>query len=311
VTRPARARSERWLNRIRLALPVIALAVLAYVVVRVAPSLAVAASSWEGSLIAAASLYLIGHGVRILRLAFLIGGWRVGFREVASLHLMTSAVSLAVPLKLGELYRVAELSSLTGGAVRAIVIVWCERAFDAVVLLVMLAVAITQIPGAVTEVGAIAAFVTAFVVATAIMLYIVPDNLRRLGVFIIRRYRSPASVSALKAIETMRQASREVPDLLQSKVASLATLTALIWLCEVGTFALAAPALSGSLALAFDGLLAFLAAVTRGMTLLSALTGTGPEAAAPAMTRLVTAQFPLVILGALGAISYLRYRVRP
>ncbi|HEY0941153.1 MAG TPA: lysylphosphatidylglycerol synthase domain-containing protein [Steroidobacter sp.] len=299
----------------------LALLALVYLAVRVALAGSELASAlgtlkWQPTvslLLLATGTYLTGHGLRILRLALLIGGWRIGFRDLASFHLTTSAVSLAIPMKLGEVYRVLELSNIAGGLVRAIVIVWCERAFDTIVILAMLVLALSNVSGALPQFGAVVALAAAFIAVTAIIIFLAPDNLRRLAVFIVRRHDSKATVPVLHGIDTVRRAILEAPRLLQEKVASLATLTVLIWGCELISFALALPAVGGSLNMALDGLLAFLSAITRGETLLHLLdldAGQRGAGGAQLLSYMAATQVPLLVCGLIAAAHYVRLRLR-
>ena len=85
----------------------------------------------------AAAIYLFGYLLRSLRLALLIGGWRVGLRDL-SFHFFTASVSLAVPLKLGELYRLANYPSCWEMPVRATATVLWECIFDVVSIIAMM-----------------------------------------------------------------------------------------------------------------------------------------------------------------------------
>jgi hypothetical protein len=247
--------------------------------------------------------------LRILRLALLIGGWRVGFRTIVSLHLMMAAVSLAVPLKLGEVYRVIELTNVVASFSRAVVIVWWERAFDVSVILLILLLALARSSGAVPpEFGAVAALAIGFIALTALTFFVVPDNLRRLSVLIIRRYSSRRTVPVLRLIDLLRRAILEAPRMVSGKVASLVTLTALIWICEISCFAIAFPSIT--LGTALDSLVNFLSAVTRGETLLGAL-GNGDALALGSSTLayLAITQIPLVFLGLAAAFHYAAWRM--
>lgn len=294
---------------------IIAVAALLYLVGRVIVA-AYQLQPWQladnsSRLALAALVYVTGHGIRILRLALLIGGWRVGFRDIASFHLMTSAVSLAVPLKLGELYRLMELSNIAGGFLRAFVILLCTRVFDTIVVLLMLLIAFSHVSGTMTQFGGIAALSAMFLGITAIVFFIAPDNLRRLGVFIIRRYASRWTVPVLRSIDATRRAIHEAPQLLRDKVASLATLTILIWICEIACFSLAVPELGGSLNAALDALLNFLSAITRGQTFLTTLSGTDAGVLSSHLVGYLAAtQLPLIILGLLASVHYVRLRFR-
>jgi hypothetical protein len=254
-------------------------------------------------------VYLTGHALRILRLALLIGGWRVGFRDIASFHLMTATVSLTAPLKLGEVYRVVEMTSLAGGFVRALAIAWCERTLDMLVLLALLVLAIGQTTGEASGFGGVTVLAASFVTVTAIAFFILPDNLRRLAVLIIRRYDDPRTISVLRMVDQLRHAILEAPNLVRRKVASLATLTAFIWMCEMACFAIAVPSIEGSLEAALDALLTFLSALTKGETLLSVISSGGAtKFGVPALSYLAATQVPLAALGLLATLRYVRRR---
>lgn len=310
TTSAARQRRSFW-ERASLALMVLALGALIYLVARIALSLsagefALAAAPVSGwSIALAALIYMGGHGFRVLRLGLLIGGWRVGLRAIATFHLMTAAVGLTAPLKLGELYRVIELANLAGGLVRAVLIAWWERVFDIAVILLILAIAIAATPAAAhVAFYAVAAFAMAFVLLTAIVFFVAPDNLRRLAVLVIRRYDSPRSVPLLRALHTTREAIQEAPWLVKNKLPSLITLTALIWTCELACFAILFPAMSSSFAAALEGLLSFLSALTLGETLLGVLDGRTGEP----LHYFAATQAPLALVGLVAGAAYAAMR---
>lgn len=261
-----------------------------------------------GTLLLTAFLYLASHGLRIIRLALLIGGWRVGFRSVVAFHLMTASVGLIAPLKLGELYRVAELGNLVGSFVRGVIIVWWERAFDVAAILIILAVALANTPPETHGMFyGVAVVACAFVVGTALVFFVAPENLRRAAVLIIRRYDHPWTVPVLQGIDTVRRAIRQAPAMIDKKVASLLTLTVLIWVLEIACFTIMLPAFSASLGLAAEGLLSFLSSVTQGETLVTELDVT--HTSTDLRRYLAATQAPLVFLGLAGCVTYayLRY----
>ena len=167
----------------------------------------------------------------------MIGGWRIGLRQIFSFHFFTAAVSLAVPLKLGEVYRVTELSYLLGDLVRAVATIWWERAFDVLAIVAILVMVIFSASGPVwDQFVSVAALAVGFMVLTVLTFFVLPDNLRRLSVLIIRRYDSPRSIVYLRVIDRVRRAILGAPRLVRAKVASLLALTALIWACELACF---------------------------------------------------------------------------
>ena len=266
---------------------------------------------WVGTLI-----YIVSHGFRSLRLALLIGGWRIGLRQIVSFHFFTAAVSLAVPLKLGEIYRVTELSYLMGDFIRAVETIWWERIFDVLAIIVIL-IAVSLSAAAVDrqQLFDVAALSFGFLIVTILTFFVLPDNLRRLSVLIIRRYESRRSVRLLRGIDQLRRAILGAPRLVRAKVVSLTVLTALIWACELLCFSLVLRSGGQSSSSAPDALLGFLSVVTRGYTLLTALQSGTPGLDTSILTYLTVTQFPLVFIGLFWSAYYvtqqtLRLRVQ-
>jgi hypothetical protein len=126
---------------------------------------------------------------------------------------------------------------------------------------------------------------------------------------IIRRYDNPNTVGLLRVIHVLRRAILEAPNLVRGKIASLATLTAFIWLSEIACFAVAIPSLGRSLEAALDSLLTFLSALTRGETLLGVLASDKPRSlGVPPLPYLLATQVPLAFLGLIAAARYVQSR---
>jgi hypothetical protein len=257
----------------------------------------------------AASIYMLGHGLRILRLALLVGGTRIGLRVIGAFHLMTSAANLIAPLKLGEVYRVVELGHVVGDPIRALILVWWERVFDVTTLLLLLVLAFAVTPDARDSTFlAIAAMSAVFVAATAAAALLLPGNLSRMSFFIIRRYRSPRSVPVLRMLAATRRAIDEAPRILRGKAASLSALSLLIWGCELAAFALMLPYL-GESASVIEGFMAFLSSIIRGESALCE--GVAQCAAAQKHLPYVVATHGALVISGLGAsLYYARRRFR-
>jgi hypothetical protein len=261
--------------------------------------------------LSAATLYVIGHCFRSLRLALLIGGWRIGLRMIVSFHFMTAALSLAVPMKLGELYRLAELSKLLGSFMSAVETIWWERLFDVLAIVIIM----IMVLGGVAKsdwpqfygVGLLA---IVFIAVTALAVFVLPDNLRRLSVLIIRRYDNRRSVPLLRHIDRIRRTILEAPHMVKGKIASLAALTVLIWASELSCLAIVLRALGNSLEAAPDALLSFLSILTSGYTLIGALNGEPAPAQQGVLLYLATTQIPLVFVGLLAALYYVRRQMK-
>ena len=258
----------------------------------------------------AAVIYMFGHLLRSVRLALLIGGWNVGLRLITSFHFMTAGVSLAAPLKLGEIYRVLELSNLVGSLTRAIEIVWLERLMDVMALVVIMAVALNNVsPANFQPFVGVVVLAVVFIAVSALTLFVLPDNLRRTSILIIRRYDHRATLPLLRLLSQVRNAILEAPRIVHGKVGSLAALTVLIWTCEVACFGVLLGALGYNVAAAPDALLRFLSVLTRGQTLVGVLDAPVASGARDFLPYLAATQVPLALIGLVAGLAYVIQRV--
>jgi hypothetical protein len=127
---------------------------------------------------------------------------------------------------------------LIGSITHSIEIVWWERLLDAITLIVIMLAALQDVPsGGWHKFAGIIAFSGGFIAATLLVFFVLPDNLRRTSIFIIRRYDNPKTIAALQHLDRARRAILVAPRMLRGKTGSLATLTVLVWSCEIGAFA--------------------------------------------------------------------------
>lgn len=202
----------------------------------------------------AALLYLASHALRALRLTVIIADEDASLRDVARVHAWTAGVSILLPFKLGEFFRVVELARLVRGEshretmtpfdrfVGAVLLVWTERVLDAMAIAAMLLLAILSgshllqrfaLPGvAVVLVG----------VGTFAMYYLLPETIESVKLFVLRRYNTPAGAHALRTLEGVSRILDRAPGVVRRRFPALAFLTALIWSLEVAAMCLFLPA---------------------------------------------------------------------
>jgi hypothetical protein len=308
ITHTERRRMSAW-QFVSRALQATAVAAIAYLIVSVILFADWAAlvetyrqAAW--ALVCASALYLLGHVVRAFRLALLIGGWRVGLRDIVGFHFMTAATSLAAPFKLGEVYRMVEMANVAGGGVRGVVVAWWERLLDALFMLGLVVVMRLQ-AGPVAEHTAIIGAILLFIGLSAAVFWVLPENISRAQVLIIRRYSAPMTVHVLNLLEQTRRAIESAPWVVRRKAASLGVLTVLVWSCEIGAFLLIAGAAEGGVGAGVNALLAFLSSLLRGVTLLGAV---GEAQDAGLTLYLLATHGVLAIVGVVAALHYVRRR---
>lgn len=192
-------------------------------------------------------LYLTSHVVRMARLWLLIGGGRL--RELLRLYWYTTAVSLAVPFKMGELIRILEIGWSTKGPRFGLVVVWVERAFDAALLsLAAIGLAYSSQDARPLLLPLIGVLLL-FVALSLIFLWVLPENLPRINLHIMRLYSGRRAVRLMRSVAYMKTFAEDARRILKGRMATFAILTLLIWTFEL--FAIASvmapdfPAITG------------------------------------------------------------------
>lgn len=258
------------------------------------------------TLLAAACLYGLGHLMRIVRLALLIGDARLSLRRLGAFHLYTAGVSLSAPFRVGDAYRAVELGAVTGVVTEGLVFVWIERVLDAALILPMLFLALLAVeqPGAFRAYAGIAGITALFVLVSVLLVALLPDNLRRVGTYLIRRHEADWTVHALRLIDQARATIHRIPALLGGKVASLVALTVLVWAFELTSMGVVlagwAPGLNP-----LGGLLAFLSATTAGGTLPEVIL-VAHRAPGFVVAYLSAGQIPLAFVALVASVYYLK-----
>ncbi|OSM04905.1 hypothetical protein MAIT1_03013 [Magnetofaba australis IT-1] len=271
-----------------------------------APPGAALSAYWRidaASLLMAGGLYLLSHLMRVLRLGLLLAKHEeFSLMRLGQAHLFTAGLSLLLPFKLGEGMRIVELGHLTGGLWRGFALVWLERVFDALMLLPLLLLALGGDANTDATTPLILSL-TLFAVATLLAFVVLPQNLTYLIHRLIRRHHSQRALLALDLMHRIRSRLLHVTDMARGKLATLVTLSFVIWFCEIGLFWLLLHAMADSP----EGLFAHI------MTALSdSLSAAAPTASANSATAGYAELTRLILtVCAIGAlIPYAAWRLR-
>lgn len=270
------------------------------------------------ALLAGIALYLCAHFLRVARLSLLIENASIGLRQICLVHLYTAAVSLILPFKLGEAYRVAELGILLRQSGRALLLVWIERAFDIGLICLMLLFTAFFHPAAMDMMQPLIVISLAFTFTTLVAFGVLPENLRRLTLYVIRRYNSDRALSVLRLIDAIQGFIDQGRRLVRGKVLTVFAMSLGIWILELQVFATFLSAVDLPIKSLVAGLQVYLSNVSLsgGYGLLHAA-GAGQSLAgmAPALTMAGAATYhfvvtiPLFLVGTAAAMIYARTRL--
>jgi hypothetical protein len=206
-------------------------------------SSAVAILSW-GSIIIAASLYLLSQAIRAVRLAIIVGDPGKSLRQLVQAHFVGASASFCLPYKIGDLLRIIELSFVLRrdgnlGLWRGILVMWIERVYDALpIALLLLFLGATVGKEAFIIVAPILAALVTFIIVTLLTFFVLPENLDGLALFLARRYHGARVVTILRSIDRLYRLTADAKRMLHRKHITLLTCSTLIWAGEIATVSL-------------------------------------------------------------------------
>lgn len=222
------------------ALSVGVVAATAWYVYRVVSKTSVASFTEQAATIGAPRIaialvaYLASHLLRALRLALLLDEETLSLRGLLRIQLFANGANLALPFKLGELYRIAAFNGAVRDGLRATIVIVTERILDFCVifltLITLLAVWRPELPHA----AYVATLGTAFLLTVLVVFFVIPENIETLQIFVIRRYNAPWTVVLLTQLQHAKEYVLQSRRLLSKKLATVALATASVWALEIG-----------------------------------------------------------------------------
>jgi hypothetical protein len=255
------------------------------------------------ALILAMLLYQGAHFFRAVRLALLVGGPDVSLRGILSVHYQSAALGLVLPFKLGDLVRVAllrGLAGMTGGWTRALLTVWGERVTDAVVIGFFLVLLLLGDAAAIGDFGYLLLLYVFFVAGTLFVFLVVPENLKNLSFFVMRRYNGGLALGVLGGCQWASGFLSQSHGLFRRRVVTLLVLTGVVWGLEVASVGVVVHGmipLDGSDPAVLKSLMDYL-----GLGSLVQMPA-GLGLAAPGMVAIVLTRVPLLAVGLIASLE--------
>lgn len=192
-----------------------------------------------------AVLYLAAHALRGLRLFLLLYDGRIRLMQVLAVHLHAAGIGRLIPFKLGELYRIGALCSLTGHVPHAIMTVWMERAADALLVLLILIALLAGSGADLASASSLLIALTLFLFVTFFLFLVLPEMAVLATRYLITRHNSARSLSLLRIIDRGRALVALSAGIFRARWASLAWLSLGIWLFELGALVAAVALYAG------------------------------------------------------------------
>lgn len=242
-------------------------------------------------------LYLVGHVLRIARLALLIADSEQSLRRLAVFHFWTSAISAGLPFKLGDIMRIGVLTRFVRTS-SAISYVWVERVLDAAILLPIMVILAAIAPANLIQYLEAFLLTIAFIIISLGLMFIAPDNLRRVATYIFRRYNHPKSIVILARINSIRVFLDSLIFKLDGRTVSLVVYSFFIWIFEFFAFAAVMIMMQGGVD-PVVGLLSLFSALIEGNTIINLFKTANWPGGELFVNYLLISQVPLLSMGLL------------
>jgi hypothetical protein len=194
------------------------------------------------SFLLAGLLYLASHLLRCVRLALLatpILG--MSARTAMLIHLYTAPVALALPLKLGELFRIQQLGSVSKRLIATIVTVLVERSLDAACLLALCLLLVAAGGPSSAKLLQLTVFLLFAGGAAVFILLAAPSGLRRVQRYIVLRHIEWRARIVLSTIDRLRELTELGSQSLSRNSATLLLISVLIWAIEIAAVSVLLP----------------------------------------------------------------------
>lgn len=225
------------------------LGVAVFALIAVVALLPLARSIPLQSALLAGALYVLSHLLRAFRLALLsVDMLGVSGRTTVLMHLSTAPLSLALPLKIGELTRLYELWRLSGTFVYSVVVLLVDRMYDSLFLVPLMAVLLLN--GGAAPALIVLTCVAAFVPLAVIV--VGPRLMTEVQRYVVAHHNDRMTLDALRVIDTVRRIVIHAAGVARQQAPTLAVLSALIWLLEILVCMILIGAVAGATGGPFD-----------------------------------------------------------
>lgn len=187
------------------------------------------------SVLALIATVVIVHAIKAIRLYLAMYGEEISFSEYIKVYLKVTPVSVVVPFKLGELFRMYCYGKSIKNLLKGIIIVILDRFMDTAALVT--AILILFITGR-RSTNIIVYILLAFLVLAVFAYFLFPGIYSSWNKYLLRAKASEKKLRALKFLDTLNGYYKEICTVTKGRGAILYFLSLLAWAVEIGSIAL-------------------------------------------------------------------------
>lgn len=175
--------------------------------------------------------FVVIHTIKMFRMYLVLMEHKISFRRFVFAYCRTTLANLIIPFKIGEIYRMAVFSRITGNVGIGIAGVLADRFFDTMALVLILMPLHVLYP---SRISAVSVFLAVFVAVTIFVYLIFPSAYMNLNKYIIMHRDSRNSMAVLKWLEVLNSGYEYIRRLVRGKYALMILMSFGAWVLEGG-----------------------------------------------------------------------------
>mgnify|MGYP005792901253 FL=1 len=169
-------------------------------------------------------VFLLIHLLRMFRLYILLVEEKMPIKEFIKLYMKTTIVNTVIPFKLGEFYKMIcygkKLKSYSAG----ISLVWIDRFFDSVILIILVIVA-----SAFKMISPIYVILSLFILFSILIYLTFENTYKYFNLLVLEKGKSKRSKIYLEIIDETKKIYKKAKNMIKYRSVPVIFLSALIW----------------------------------------------------------------------------------
>ncbi|SFN78369.1 Lysylphosphatidylglycerol synthase TM region [Pseudobutyrivibrio sp. UC1225] len=185
-----------------------------------------------GQILIIIATVMLVHFLKALRLYLALYGADITPSTYAKTYCKVTPVSILLPFKLGEFFRMYCYGHYTGNMLKGVVTVLMDRFMDTIALVTMI---IVMWLGSGEAIIPLVYLLLVFIVAFVLMFLVFPGLYSYWKKFLLRADASTRKIAALKSLEAMNKVYLEIMNVSRGRGIILYVLSLLAWVTEIGS----------------------------------------------------------------------------
>ncbi len=178
---------------------------------------------------------LLVHALKAARLFLALYGEKISISEHLALYCKVSPVSMVLPFKVGEFYRMYAYGSHLHSGLKGVVIILLDRFMDTAALVTMILLAIILYGGSMSPLLIV---LLIFLVLVFLLYFAFPGTRKFWKHYFLSKKATPRRMAALRWLENIQRVYEEASVVTSGRGVMLYVLSFLAWSVEIGSLVL-------------------------------------------------------------------------